>query len=116
MNNIYNPANTQSAIEHAEMALLVDRLVELRAKKSSIDTQVKELETVFKNMMVDAGATNACFESYEHVINVNEVTTNRTTWKLIAEHYGYSDYMFNKHTKASISIRLNVKTKGKQAA
>lgn len=113
---MYNPANNPGNIEHLEMANLVENLVSLRAKKASIDQQVKHLEDTFKRMMVEQDADSAVFESYDHYVGVTEIHTTRTAWKTIAEHYKPSAYMMEKYSNQSTSIRLTVSTKSKKVA
>ena len=82
----------------------VNQLVALRAEKSALEKQIKELETYFK----DSGTL---FESDTHLVKITSVITNRTDYKAIAEKQGISDYMRKKYTKESTTSRLTVTVK-----
>ena len=90
---------------------IVENLVQLRARKAELDKQVKNLESILKDINQTTGQTT--FNSYEHTLTITLVNQSRTDYKAIASHYGYSDYMFNKHTKQTSYQRLSLKTKNK---
>jgi len=90
------------------IAAKIEQLVSLRAQKSLIDKQVKELEKEFKN----AGAGK--FYSHAHDVLVTEVNSNPVNWKGLATDVGYSDYYLNKHTGERQTLRLTISAKKKE--
>lgn len=85
----------------------IELLVNLRAKKKTLENEIKALENDFKN------DDENVFNSDIHTLKIISVDTNRIDYKAISIKLKCSDYMLKKYSKESSynKILITVKTK-----